>query len=160
VPNRVVAPGYIWMSGTSFSTPVVSAAAAQILARRPNFTPDQVKGALMLAANYLPNVSGYGAGVGAVDAGVASTIDNPPNPNVGLYRFVGNDPVTGARTFDGASWASYLKAGASWAQASWAEASWAEASWNSASWAEASWAEASWSSNIETMMGSAASFSE
>src|SRR5207247_11421071 len=30
VPDRVVAPGYIWMSGTSFSTPVVAAAAAQL----------------------------------------------------------------------------------------------------------------------------------
>src|SRR5205807_977838 len=33
VPDRVVAPGYMWMSGTSFATPAVSAAAAQILAR-------------------------------------------------------------------------------------------------------------------------------
>ena len=56
--------------------------------------------------------------------------------------------------------ASYLATGASWAQASWAEASWAEASWSSASWAEASWNEASWSSNVDSMMGSTASFSE
>src|SRR5439155_1464456 len=26
VPNRVVAPGYMWMSGTSFSAPIVSGA--------------------------------------------------------------------------------------------------------------------------------------
>jgi serine protease AprX len=160
VPDRILAPGYIWMSGTSFSTPVVSAAAAQILARHPEFTPDQVKGALMLTANYLPSVSGTGGGVGEIDAGVASTIDNPPNPNVGLYKFVGGDPLLGRRVFDAASWASYLKSGASWAQASWAEASWAEASWNVASWAEASWAEASWSSNVDSMTSSLASFGE
>ena len=160
VPDRVLAPGYMWMSGTSFSTPVVSAAAAQILARHPGFTPDQVKGALMLAANYLPNVSGSAAGVGEIDAGVASTLDDPPNPNVGLYQFVTGNPVTGLRTFDAASWASYLASGASWAQASWAEASWAEASWNSASWAEASWAEASWNANVDSMMASMASLAE
>ena len=160
VPDRVLAPGYMWMSGTSFSTPVVSAAAAQILARHPGFTPDQVKGALMLAANYLPNAGGNSAGVGEIDAGVASTFDDPPNPNVGLYQFVTNNPVTGLRTFDSASWASYLATGASWAQASWAEASWAEASWNSASWAEASWAEASWNANVDSMMASMASFAE
>jgi serine protease AprX len=160
VPDRVVAPGYIWMSGTSFSTPVVSAAAAQILARHPEFTPDQVKGALMLTANYLPNVSGYAGGVGQIDAGVASTIEDPPNPNIGLYQFVSRDPITGAPAFNAASWASYLQSGASWAQASWAEASWAEASWNSASWAEASWAAASWSSNVDSMTSSMASFSE
>jgi serine protease AprX len=160
VPDRVLAPGYMWMSGTSFSTPVVSAAAAQILARHPGFTPDQVKGALMLTANYLPSVSGNAAGVGEIDGGVASTVDDPPNPNVGLYQFVAGNPVTGLRTFDAASWASYLASGASWAQASWAEASWAEASWNSASWAEASWAEASWNANLDSIMASMATLAE
>jgi serine protease AprX len=159
-PDRVLAPGYMWMSGTSFSTPVVSAAAAQLLARHPNWTPDQVKGALMLTANYLPNVGNFGGGVGEIDAGVASMVDNPPNPNAGLYQFVGKDPATSAPMFDAASWASYLKSGASWAQASWSDASWAEASWNEASWAEASWSSASWSSNIDSMMASMATLLE
>jgi serine protease AprX len=159
-PDRIMAPGYMWMSGTSFSTPVVSAAAAQILARHPGWTPDQVKGALMLAANYLPSVTGNAGGVGEIDAGVASTIANPPNPNIGLYQFVSNDPITGAPTFSAASWAAYLHTGASWAQASWAEASWAAASWSAASWAEASWGEASWSSNVDSMMASMASYAE
>jgi serine protease AprX len=160
VPDRILAPGYVWMSGTSFSTPVVSAAAAQILARHPQFTPDQVKGALMLSANYLPSVSQNAGGVGEIDAGVASTFDDAPNPNEGLYQFVSNDPLLGRSVFDAASWASYVKGGASWAQASWAEASWAEASWNVASWAEASWAEASWSSNVDTMMSTLASWAD
>ncbi len=160
VPDRILQPGYMWMSGTSFSTPVVSAAAAQILARHPEFSPDQVKGALMLAANYLPAANGYSAGVGEIDAGVASTIANPPNPNVGLYQFVNADPITGARSFDAASWAAHLATGASWAQASWSEASWAEASWSTASWAAASWSEASWSTNLDSMTSSAASLSE
>ena len=53
LPDRVVAPGYMWMSGTSFAAPVVSGAAAQLLARHPNWTPDQVKGALMQTARAL-----------------------------------------------------------------------------------------------------------
>src|SRR6059058_2134263 len=110
-PGRyMLAPAYMWMSGTSFSTPVVSAAAAQILARHPGFTPDQVKGALMLAANYLPSVTDNAGGVGEIDAGVASTIDDPPNPNAGLYQFVAPD-ATGGRSFNAASWASYLATG-------------------------------------------------
>ena len=53
-PDRVVEPGYLLMSGTSFATPVVAGTAAYILARHPNFTPDQVKGALMVSARPTP----------------------------------------------------------------------------------------------------------
>ena len=53
LPDRAVAPGYMWMSGTSFAAPVVSGAAAQLLARHPDWTPDQVKGALMQTARAL-----------------------------------------------------------------------------------------------------------
>ena len=83
---------------------------------------------------------------------------NPRDP--GADKFVTSNPLTGSRTFDAASWASYLATGASWAQASWSDASWAEASWNEASWAEASWNAASWSCSVDSMMSSTASYSE
>ena len=60
LPDRVVAPGYMWMSGTSFAAPVVSGAAAQLLARHPDWTPDQVKGALMQTARALGAAAGAG----------------------------------------------------------------------------------------------------
>ncbi len=65
-PSRVVAPGYMWMSGTSFAAPVVSGAAAQLLAINPSLTPDQVKGALMATARDLPlaDPGSVGAGPG------------------------------------------------------------------------------------------------
>jgi serine protease AprX len=160
VPDRVVAPGYMWMSGTSFAAPVVAGAAAQILARHPQFTPDQVKGALMLAANYLPNDGVNAGGVGEIDAGVASTIDAPPNPNEGFQQFVKSDPLTGGKSFDAVSWNEYVTTHASWAQASWNTASWSEASWNAASWNAASWNAASWNSSVDSMMTTLASYSE
>jgi serine protease AprX len=147
-PDRVTAPGYMWMSGTSFSAPVVSGAAALILAKNPGWTPDKVKGALMLTAR--PTAAGVALGVGEVNAKAAFDATNPPNPNLALNQFVGSDG-TGGLVFDSASWASTASANASWNQASWnsaswANASWANASWNAASWANASWAQASWSS--------------
>ena len=160
-PDRVVAPGYMWMSGTSFSAPIVSGAAAQILARHPNWGPNEVKGALMLTSNYLALAGPQGAGVGEIDAASAASLDFlPPNPNENLYAFVGTDPTTGAQAFNQASWASVVAANASWSSASWASASWASASWNSASWASASWNSASWSSNVASAMQSLASWSE
>jgi serine protease AprX len=143
LPDRVVAPGYMWMSGTSFAAPVVSGTAAQLLALHPDWTPDQVKGALMVSARALNDPSLTG-GVGEVDAAAAAAVDSPPNPNGGLDAFVTTDPVTGQSAFSAASWAEAVASGASWAEASWAEASWADASWSSASWSSASWADASW----------------
>src|SRR5206468_6201927 len=47
--DKITAPGYIQLSGTSFAAPVIAGAAAQIIAKHPTFTPDQVKGALMVS---------------------------------------------------------------------------------------------------------------
>jgi serine protease AprX len=144
-PTSVVAPGYIQLSGTSFAAPVVAGAAAQILSAHPTWTPDQVKGALMLTASRTPNAAPLSQGVGIVDVAKAVALSGAPNPNAALNRFV-TTGVTGGKAFDAASWASTASANASWASASWSDASWASASWNSASWASASWASASWAS--------------
>jgi serine protease AprX len=138
-PDHVVSPGYMELSGTSFAAPVVAGAAAQILARHPGWTPDQVKGALMLTARQLPSAVPGSLGVGGVNAYRAAMLSSAPNPNLSLRKFVGSD-----QRFDSASWLAAVQASASWAAASWADASWADASWSTASWADASWAAASW----------------
>jgi serine protease AprX len=160
-PDRIVAPGYMWMSGTSFAAPIVSGAAAQILARHPDWGPNEVKGALMLTSAYLSGAAAGSAGVGEIDAATAASLDfTPPNPNENFYEFIHPDPVTGQPVFDQASWASRVASDASWSSASWASASWAQASWASASWASASWSSASWSSDVESSMTSSASWAE
>lgn len=143
-PDHVVSPGYMELSGTSFAAPVVAGSAAQILARHPNWTPDQVKGALMLTARTLPSAVPGSVGVGGLNAFGAAMVANAPNPNAALRWFVTSSGPGGALSFDAASWTSAVRANASWASASWADASWAAASWSAASWADASWATASW----------------
>jgi serine protease AprX len=148
-PTSVVSPGYMQLSGTSFAAPLVAGAAAHLLSLYPSWTPDQVKGALMLTAKPNPAATPGSMGVGQlfVDVEKLKATGNPPNPNAALNRFVVSDPAGGSgKVFDAASWASLALADASWASASWASASWASASWSSASWASASWSSASWAS--------------
>jgi serine protease AprX len=155
-PERVVAPGYIWMSGTSFSAPIVSGAAAQILALNPGWTPDQVKGALMLTANYLP-ANGLASGVGEIDAAAAATLPfDPPNPNENLTAFVTTNPVTGDMTFNDANWAEAVATTANWSSANWAEATWSSANWATANWASTAWSSANWASQSSQAIQSAA----
>ena len=143
--TSVVAPGYLQASGTSFAAPVVAGAAAQIIARHPSFTPDQVKGALMLTTRPVNGAVGS-AGVGELTANKAAGVNDPPNPNAGLDQFVKTDVTTGGLAFDAASWNSTALGNASWNSVSWNSASWNSASWNSASWNSVSWNSASWNS--------------
>ena len=146
-PLSVTAPGYIELSGTSFAAPVVAGAAAYMLALHPTWTPDQVKGALMLTARATPTAAVLSEGVGVLNAAAAAAAVNPPNPNLALNQFLMADPAGGSLpVFDSASWGSAARANASWGSASWGSASWGSASWGSASWGSASWGSASWGS--------------
>jgi len=161
VPDRVVAPGYMWMSGTSFASPVVAGAAAQILARHPDWTPDEVKGALMLTAAGVGGADWQAAGVGEIDAATAASLDfTPPNPNENLDTFVSTDPTTGKPVFNSAAWASAVSTDAAWSSAAWSSAAWASAAWASAAWASAAWSSAAWASSTNTAMTSLATYTE
>jgi serine protease AprX len=144
-PSRVVAPGYMWMSGTSFAAPVVAGAAAQILTLNPSLRPDQVKGALMATARELPQAAAGSVGVGQIDVAAAASLSNPPNPNSALNQFLRSDSrVPGGRIFDTVGWAAAVESDPNWFSASWSDASWSDASWSDASWSDASWSDASW----------------
>jgi serine protease AprX len=143
-PGNVVSTGYMRLSGTSFSAPVVAGAAAQLIARHPDWTPDRVKGALLATARSIGSNRGA-AGFGEVNVSAAANLTNPPNPNAGLNRFLVGDPAGGSTpVFDDAAWAETARTNAAWNEAAWAEAAWAEAGWAEAAWAEAAWAEAAW----------------
>ncbi|HEU5066011.1 MAG TPA: S8 family serine peptidase [Gaiellaceae bacterium] len=145
-PENVVSPTYMRLSGTSFAAPVVAGAAAQILARHPNWTPDQVKGALMVTARFVPEEGLTGAaGVGEVNAFRAATRSTAPNPNLALNQFVGVDPVTGATVFNAVSWTDAAESSASWSDVSWTDVSWSDASWSTVTWSDVSWSDVTWS---------------
>ncbi len=151
--SNVVAPGYMQLSGTSFAAPVISAAAAQILGKHPEYTPDQVKGALMASTKPVDGAPVGSVGVGEIQVTNASALKAPPNPDWALNQFVKTD-LTGGRAFDAVSWSDVATANVSWDSVSWTDVSWADTaasavswadvSWDSVSWADVSWADVSW----------------
>jgi serine protease AprX len=147
-PDNIVNSTSMRLSGTSFAAPIVAGAAAQILARKPHLTPDQVKGALMLTARHVGDAAPGQAGVGEINAERAASTNYYPNPNASLNKYLlktssgsGSSNVIG---FDAASWQSAAQSNVSWDSASWSDASWQSASWQSVSWSDASWQSASW----------------
>jgi serine protease AprX len=142
--SNVVSPGYIRLSGTSFSAPIVAGAAAQLLIKHPDWTPDQIKGALMQRTRYVPDATRGEAGVGEINAARSIMLTSPPNPNLSLNKFVKTD-LLGGKVFDGAAWYAAAKSSASWDSVSWSDASWSDVSWTDVSWSDVSWSDASWS---------------
>ena len=142
-PDRVVAPAYMELSGTSFAAPVVAGIAADLLAVHPDWTPGQVKGALMLGARPTPAAAPGSLGVGEVDAGAALAIANPPDADQALESFLVPDP-TGDPTpiFDGDAWKATVEAHPQWAAEMWGTEMWGTASWSAEMWGTDYWSAA------------------
>jgi serine protease AprX len=145
-PENAVGTGYMRLSGTSFASPVVAGAAAQILARHPTWTPDQVKGALMKTARYLPDAPPGSAGVGEVNGYKAANVNRPPNPNLALDAYLMPDPAGGGLpVFNAVSWSDAAQGNHVWDAVSWSDASWSDVSWTDVTWSDVSWSDVSWS---------------
>jgi serine protease AprX len=143
-PSNVVSPGWMELSGTSFSAPMVAGAAAELIAQHPTWTPDQVKGALMVSAN--PTAATPGSlGVGELNLAQANLVATPPNPNAGLDRYLTTNS-SGARVFNAAAWQAAALTNPTWDSAAWSDAAWSSAAWSSAAWSSAAWASAAWAS--------------
>ena len=146
-PSRKVADGYMWMSGTSFAAPIVSGAAATVLSRHPDWTPDQVKGALMAVGERSHRIRLDGC-AGCRDVEYRRRRSRPTGAPTRMPGSTASSPRPGDRdeTFDSTGWAATAATDPAWNAASWSSASWSSASWSSASWSSASWSSASWSS--------------
>jgi hypothetical protein len=133
------------LSGTSFATPVVSGIAAQMLARHPEWTPDQVKGALMATARRIPEVSRLEQGAGEVNAVRAVHATRAPNPNASLNRFVLADPAGGSiPVFDASAWYDGMKSDSAWDSSAWIDSAWLDSGWADSGWADSAWLDSAW----------------
>jgi serine protease AprX len=162
-PECVTEGQYFRVGGTSMAAAVASGAVATILQAHPEWTPDQVKAAMLRKSRPVENnvttdgivvdskgkkqpdgttvTSTVVGGEIAIDKVLNAYSNSAPEPaNVGLAR---NTLVDAAGTIDFSR--------ASWTRASWTEA--AEpmrASWTRASWTRASWTRASWTATEQS----------
>ena len=144
--DHVTAPGYMQLSGTSFAAPVIAGAAAMLIAQHPTWTPDQVKGALMVTATPELQAPKGSLGVGEVNIAAARWWwNNPPNPNAGLNKYV-KGLADGSRVFDAAAWQTAAKANKAWNAVAWSDAAWSDAAWSDVAWSDVAWADVAWAS--------------
>jgi serine protease AprX len=147
--NRV-ANGYAEINGTSFAAPQVAGAAAIIFQVHPDWSPDNVKWALIAKKGAHPR----NTNIGALSLSSAYNIAGAPNrANQGVPALVcapGSSCLTGstvASNWDSSSWSSSSWSSSSWSSSSWSSSSWAAyADWTSSSWSSSSWSSSSWSS--------------
>ena len=150
---------YFQMGGTSMAAGVLSGVIALLLEEHPEWTPDEVKGAV---ENRQRQVPGVGAETAADKAMLAPT--RLLRSNEGLTPNELIDPATGKIAFDRARWtrarwtetAEPLRA--RWTDASWSRARWtaaeeaefaaAEADPSRARWTRARWTRARWTTSF------------
>ena len=163
--------GMIRGSGTSQAAAVVSGAAALILDKYPNYTPDQVKALLMQTASPI-NGSTQCQGEGVIDIKEAMKASTMPASTQSYHPSNGSGLLEAARgsvhvandlgvdlvgEFDimlnpwigwgSNSWSTTLWSGNSWSGNSWSGNSWSGNSWSGNSWSGNSWSANSWSGN-------------
>jgi serine protease AprX len=143
-PGARIDETYFRGSGTSMSAALTAGAAATLLQRHPRATPDDIKAALIAAADPIPS------GRRAVDLDGADRAE--PSSDwwqrhpLAFSRFGDREigmPWTGA-TWTGATWTGATWTGARWTGATWTGARWTGARWTGATWTGATWTGARW----------------
>jgi len=142
---------YFRLTGTSQASGVVSGAAALVVARQPNLTPDQVKAILIGTTQrygpngnpVLPDASADGSGL--LDASAAYNSGPRSSPNGGLrpsngfartmYAFLYGQPL---------NWNNPSYHGIVWSLLTWPTLTWDNIAWDNIAWDSFNWSNIAW----------------
>jgi serine protease AprX len=113
-PDCVRDGDYIQAGGSSLAAPIISGTVAAILEKRPSWTPDMVKGALL---NTTRSISGGAREIDALNAYNASKDKLVANRGVAPNQFI--VPASGDIDYTRATWTR-----ATWTRATWTRATW------------------------------------
>ena len=175
-PNAIIGGRFFRGSGTSQAAAVASGVVADLLSAHPNWTPDQVKAAIMQTATRIatnnPNFVGAGllnaAGALAASPGPSVQTWQPATGTGSLEQARGNahisyNGVTLSGEYDifGAAWNASAIASAeesnsawrdgtfngnTWTSVTWSGNAWTSVTWSSVTWSSVTWSSVTWSS--------------
>jgi serine protease AprX len=130
MPDSVVGDSYLMLSGTSMSAAVASGAAALVIHAHPEWTPAQVKNALVTGATPLPSDSS----AALVRADQAARTRHPADtsqeikPNFLLLR------AAGFANPESIKWGSIKWGSIKWGSIKWGSIKWGSVTWGSIKW--------------------------
>jgi serine protease AprX len=166
-PEGYLSDRYFRGSGTSESAAIVSGAAALVLQKYPDATPDQVKQLLMGSATTF-NAKSQAQGDGELNLAAALTAPLPAAPSAvlagtglgSLEQARGDDHLTApdgsvltgeqdifGKPFNSALMAALEATASSWSGGTWNASSWSGSSWSGSNWLASTWSASSWSAS-------------
>jgi serine protease AprX len=136
--------------GTSMAAPMVTGAAALLLERYPNLTPNQVKGVLVESARSLPGglpgLDTYGA-LKRVESGSVPVANQGLTPNPLVSAATGEIDYSRS-SWSRSSWSSATGSqSADWSRSSWSRSSWSSTDASGVETSRSSWSRSSWSTS-------------
>lgn len=172
-PYARVDEHYFRGSGTSFSAAAVSGAAALLKQAHPDWTPDQVKGALLSTVADGPAEDPNVDGAGGLDVATAWALTEPPLANQDLARSTGKGSITASRgsfvvefvrpdgveealdrtkgksatgqQFNHEEFLGLNWQGLNWQESQWAGLNWQGLNWQGLNWQGLNWQDSQWS---------------
>src|SRR3954451_994184 len=175
-PGSAIVDVYGKGSGTSFSTGIVSGAAALALSKSPLLTPNQVKQRLVASARSIPGGSSPATGYGVVDAWGATMSTTTASANNGVTSSSGGGSLQATRGpaclrdasdicmtdtaadaalgFDPDAYFASTWAGSQWVGSQWVGSQWVGSQWVGSQWVGNQWVGSQWISSAWATVGS------
>ncbi|HEX9765443.1 MAG TPA: S8 family peptidase [Nitriliruptorales bacterium] len=132
-PEARVGAGGFRGSGSSFATAVTSGAVALLRQAHPDWTPDQVKGALLATAAPGPTGDRLTEGHGRLDVAAAHEHADPPTANGRMGQGAATHPRTAPRLRQADQHASQ------WYASQWYASQWYASQWYASQWYGQDW---------------------
>jgi subtilisin family serine protease len=146
------ASGYVVLSGTSTSAPLVAGAAALMLSEDRTLSPDDVKLRLMRTADPLHGVGAEQQGAGVLDVATALRDDAraggyalSTQVGEGKRAFTPGDYTKWqTQTWSKYGWTQFKATKFKWTKFKWTELAWTKFKWTKFKWTQMEWAKFKW----------------